>query len=471
MHQTNVNEPYVRNGRTGKSLRCRYSRTVQASLKEILELTDVLSWRSKMTNAESESAAGLRPCIAELLRTGHYPNNLVLRVDKMVTETRSIQDRRSSSEQERPDDTRLQTHRLLLTDGELGVQAVIHRDFHCLIQSQVTIEGQLITLINFSLQRGARINGTGHVAYLAVDEYRNYDGDEEDPNLLEPSRRTETNPAARPAKRPLDAQAPVAPQIESPNKRQKTAAGRAKAETAAENDDDFETFETLSLPASAILQRRLALQSISGNGRLKWSQGSRNLILEECHVDGQDDFYNDETEIIAAALTQPSVSVNDRPKGGTLIPSPKSSTNSELSENAMKLHTLASLLDIEKVLPRRNYVCKVFAVITWVSSAILKRPGLPEKRHIKIHDPTIARRYSGVSISVFVNARHFKPAVGTIALFTGLTAQKWDGEVILNAYERDCAGKEWFIDDEIRLNADGFDVGELRLWWHKWIQK
>lgn len=424
-----------------------------------------------MSTAEPESAACLRPCIAELLRTRHYPKNLVLRVDKIVTDTSATGDRRVSSEDEIKNGIRERTYRLLLTDGEFSIQAVVHRHFHCLIQNQVTNEGQLINLINYSLRRGSRINGAGHVAYLAVDEYRNYDEGEEESNLLEHSRCMETLPAARPAKRPLDVPAPDIPQTESRTKRQKTVVCGVQAQTAAENDDGFEAFEILNLPPSALSQRRLALQSISGNGRLKWSLGNRKLILEEYYDGGQDNSDRGKVKATGAALAHSPCSDGIRPTNRSLIPTSNPSSNVELSQNTVKLHTLSSLLDAAKVLPRRNYVCKVFAVITWVSSAILKRPGLPEKRHIKVHDPTIARRYSGVSISVFVNARHFRPAVGTIALFTGLTAQKWDGEVILNAYEKDCAGKEWFIDDEIRLNADGFGIEELRLWWQKRIQK
>ena len=49
--------------------------------------------------------------------------------------------------------------------------------------------------------------------------------------------------------------------------------------------------------------------------------------------------------------------------------------------------------------------------------------------------------------------RNFKPAVGTVALFRGVVMQRWQGEIILNAYarkgksEQRDGGQDWFVND------------------------
>lgn len=142
------------------------------------------------------------------------------------------------------------------------------------------------------------------------------------------------------------------------------------------------------------------------------------------------------------------------------------------------IHNLSSLLSPSTSIPRRNYACTVLAVISWISPSTIHRPNtpFPPKRHIKIHDPSISHRYSGVTLAVFVDARAFLPKVGTIALFRGVVMQRWQGEVILNKYASNVgaaagAGEEeeedWFVSDEQVLLGMGFDVPGMRLWWEK----
>ena len=65
-------------------------------------------------------------------------------------------------------------------------------------------------------------------------------------------------------------------------------------------------------------------------------------------------------------------------------------------------------------------------------------------------------------LSVFVAPEAFSPAVGTVALFRSVTTNKWDGGS-LNAFGRDCEGKEWFLPDP--RDVAGCDVLGLRMWW------
>ena len=401
-----------------------------------------------ITEAEDEKATDLRPCIAELLRTRHCPKDLILRVDKIVDELQPLGSRSTILETDEANNRSKWTYRILLTDGELVIQAVINRDFHCLLQNNATVEGQLIELRHYSVQRARRINGTGEVVYLAIEEYRNH-GEGVIANNQDGNVRLQSS---RVVKRPPDNLADDEESIRP--KRQKSQA-HLNADPPI-NDSNLDEFETFSLLDSSISRRRKALEQISANGRLWWSMEDGKLMQKKT----------------AGEQLDQDMADRESPTGGCQdVDTASGYSSSTETQCEMKLHTLASLLDAGKALPRKNYICKVFAIITWVSMVVSKQPGLPEKRHIKIHDLTVPRQYSGISVSIFVNARQFRPKVGTVALFTGLTAQKWDGEVILNAYERLCAGKEWFIDDEAVLRAEGFPIDEVKSWWQKRIQR
>jgi hypothetical protein len=61
-----------------------------------------------------------------------------------------------------------------------------------------------------------------------------------------------------------------------------------------------------------------------------------------------------------------------------------------------------------------------------------------------------------------------------LALFIGVVMQRWEGEVILNAYAKRGnredngepeGGRGWYVDDEERLADMGHDVTGLRDWW------
>lgn len=376
----------------------------------------------------------LRPCIGELLRTCYHPESLILRVDKIVAESASGDHETAGKEGAgRPLSSRI--YRLLLTDGELSIQAAMNCDLHHLLENEKTFEGQLIRLRRYSLQRASRAKGIGHVLFLGIEEYDNVDAQAGESNKTDQKLEISQQQPSEPKGIKRSRATPPA----TPSKCQKTEV--LHSPLRSDDASDSEDFETAKPLTSKVLGRRSALRDISGNHQLRWS-ARKKLVFDIEDADSKPD--------------QPSEPVLQ----------PELSTKPENSRpHDIKRHTLASLLDPDQVLPRRNYMCQVLAVITWVSSAILKRPGHPEKRHIKVHDPTIGKRYSGISISIFSNARYFRPVIGTVALFTGLTAQKWDGEVILNAYEKDCNGREWFIDDEEWLRAEGLEVDELRQWW------
>ena len=143
---------------------------------------------------------------------------------------------------------------------------------------------------------------------------------------------------------------------------------------------------------------------------------------------------------------------------------------------------LASLLAIR---PQKSYHCPpIFALISWISPSLIHRPNtpFPPKRHLKIHDPSISTRHSGLTVAVFADATHFLPKVGTVALFRGMI-MNWvrSGEdVIMNRYPlkvgsqidasakahtNDEEGDEWFISDRQQLINMGYDVQSMESWW------
>ena len=74
---------------------------------------------------------------------------------------------------------------------------------------------------------------------------------------------------------------------------------------------------------------------------------------------------------------------------------------------------------------------------------------------------------------MYDNAQKFKPKIGTVALFRSVVMQRWEGEVILNAYARrgereEAVGDEgnggdaWYVDDEERLVEMGYDVRSMK---------
>ncbi len=108
---------------------------------------------------------------------------------------------------------------------------------------------------------------------------------------------------------------------------------------------------------------------------------------------------------------------------------------------------------------RRNRSGDYLAVVSWVDNKTIKRPTMKLKRDLRIVDPSSDK---AVLLSVFDDPLHFTPAVGTVALFRNLRMHEWDGGS-LNAYEKYCAGYEWFVPNPV--GVEGCDVEALREWW------
>ena len=116
------------------------------------------------------------------------------------------------------------------------------------------------------------------------------------------------------------------------------------------------------------------------------------------------------------------------------------------------------LADLTGSKASRNKVRDVCVVITSVDANI-KRKGTDDIRQFRIMDLSTRKR---VLFSTFVDPKQFMPPPGTIALLRSVTTHQWDGGS-LNAYKRDCLGREWFFPNPTTI--PGCDVSALQALW------
>ncbi|KAK6347789.1 hypothetical protein TWF718_005614 [Orbilia javanica] len=101
----------------------------------------------------------------------------------------------------------------------------------------------------------------------------------------------------------------------------------------------------------------------------------------------------------------------------------------------------------------------ILAVIDKIDENTITR-SIGVKRDMHLLDPTVRNT---VWLSVWVDPVIFKPAVGTLILFRGLTVHKYDGRS-LNAFN-DVAGTGWYTIEPTEDMVPGVD--EVKEWWRK----
>ena len=154
----------------------------------------------------------------------------------------------------------------------------------------------------------------------------------------------------------------------------------------------------------------------------------------------------------------------------TTRPAPSLNTRMPVShETALPITRPLRIQPLRSILSpnnRRNSIVDVLAVITFVSPHVVTPPRLPPKRDLRLLDPSCPSTRQPVLFSVFVNPDRFRPAVGTVALFRSVTTHEWNGGS-LNAYDKDCAGRKWFLSNPV--GVDGCDVQALEDFYKKWL--
>lgn len=117
----------------------------------------------------------LQPQLAELLRTCVHPPSLLLRIVhvKILDQNDSKYDSYAGPNDVAGvlrDDAHRYAVKYLVSDGKIMMQALLHRKLSVLREvTDVTI-GDLLDIRSFAVKKSRRLNGEGHVVYLAIDD-------------------------------------------------------------------------------------------------------------------------------------------------------------------------------------------------------------------------------------------------------------------------------------------------------------
>ncbi|KAM5455353.1 hypothetical protein McanMca71_006220 [Microsporum canis] len=376
----------------------------------------------------------VRPCIAEFLRTGCRPPELRLRVERVIEVPVAIplhtHDEGEEDQGGRPEATALyKAYRMFLSDGEHTIQALLKSQLHALVShTDELAPGTVLDIEDYELRAANRVvsgggsrQSPGTVVFLAVGRY----------SPVEPGTPDHSGSLLQ--------------------------QGEDFATGRFDRDDGLSTRpEKRQRTASVAADEASPARTSSQRDRSEARTGN------------------------AANTPIP----HDTPGAASSHLPPK-----HIVEPSRKILALSDLLFPLTPFPRRNHICNVIAVVSWISPEVIKRTYMPPKRDLRLIDPSIVdtidqRRSStapsslpsslppsrtangtlGISMSVFVDAAKFHPPVGTVALFRGLKTHEWDG-ISLNAYEKDCRNKEWFVTDPARLAMLGVDASALKTWW------
>ncbi len=442
----------------------------------------------------------VRPCLAELFRTCVYPPSLALRIEKILIAgagSHDLEDGVSEHEFSYGEEER-RTYRLFLSDGVLVVQALPESRLLLLINPEDVVAGSTMLLKKFRIKRAKRLNGHGEVVFLGIA-----DCDFISPRPQAQQAQTRKRSAIEDLEEHQEGQIVPSKKVEFTTalaeesfqlkNSQKRHAESVRSSQASDSDD----FETIPVDRRRLESNRQALTELKVSQSFE-SQDNHNprttsLLSEKHHPSRHQGLPIPRANLSYPTNPSPPNRATDQlptitmPTNHTTArppPTPPTQPQSRQQQNANPAHhPLLSLLSPDPRNPnppRRSQPLPhpVFALISWISPSLLHprspHSPFPAKRHIKIHDRSISARHAGITVAVFCDARNFRPAVGTVAVFRGLTLQRIGGgagagdEVILNAYERLLRGEEkWFEDDERVLEGQGWDVKGMRAWWEE----
>ncbi|EEP77708.1 predicted protein [Uncinocarpus reesii 1704] len=468
-------------------------------------MEDPLSWILRECASTPIAYPRILPCVAELLRTGYHPPELILRVERVIevpiilSRSRVDDDTcapaaqyvlEASGDTEREQPVTHKSYRVFLSDGELLIQALLKRELHYFVSVGEVTPGAVLAIQSFEIRRAQRIAGpdndesdkgkeSGLVAFLDIIRFCVIDtGDQLDKRRYEavergvPIVKTVT---VVDRKRPLDEQDGELLEIKK-TKRSKldskpdleieqVAPPPLNVETAPPARDSFEDVlsDAEMLDSNSLLEVERE-HSLPG-------AGTRSLTPKSNESTPQ-------SPPIPRRSTLPEqawpTAANPPPKGPRNHSRALSMTR---NPNLLPIHTL---FHPPRPLPRRNYIVDIFGVVSWISPTTIVRRNMPPKRDLRVVDasftshpyrnqhPNNDKLELGISVSVFVDAERFHPPIGTVALFQALKTHEWEG-VSLNAYEKECGGgKEWFVCDQQKLEGSGYDFVGMRSWWEQW---
>jgi hypothetical protein len=463
---------------------------------------------------------------------------LHLRIEKVLVDASSKEQNSASSENEMGTGDE-KVYRLFLSDGVLVVQALLQSRLVELISLGDIIVGNTVALKKFKIKRATRLNGQGEVVFLGIADCdivrlgRNTQQAKREKissaSVDLGQDQLEGNVHVKMAK--------LVTSSAGGSYERRKARKRPAEQITTTQDSDSDDFETLTVDCDMIDRRRKALYDMNVNRSFESQKSitSRASKKAASSPDRQQKRFNSTTNQSSVTQitnpsspdprlphpaypscpeqrhcqrpnakittttspshdplapippphhpqqTQPTQKANTQPQPPPSLPLPLPTITTPSSRPEPPHHTLLSLLSpapTSSPLPPKNYPCTILAIISWISPTLIPpRPHspFPPKRHIKIHDPSITSRHSGVTVAVFCDAKHFRPETGTAGLFRGVVMQRTvGGDVILNAYERlmreeGVAGRmgRWFEDEAAVLEGLGWDVVGMKRWWEE----
>ncbi|KAL8895051.1 MAG: hypothetical protein Q9207_008317 [Kuettlingeria erythrocarpa] len=360
----------------------------------------------------------VKPVIAEVVRTQVCFPNLKLLVERIVVVVVPDVDELSGNE----------AYKLVLTDGEKTIQALVKRQIYKTIHSEDVREGSFVILKVYHLAQGQRSDGNGIVTYIVIEDFYSIGEDGRRDSGLQAIDEAPLEPGSQDVE---DTRATSTKSVASCDGTDRLRDGAlAKAAPPGRpgaGDDDIENRDH---PAAAPTASPSS-QELREAMKRKW-----DTALDE--IDTNDTYRISKYRKLEEARAREAKEA-------------AAASAKELLTRYQSLPTtpLVALTGGNK---QRNTRHDILALIVSISAELIRRNGMPPKRDLRIMDISTIKK---VSLSVFANAEDFQPEPGTVALFKNLTTHDYDGGS-LNAYAKDCEGQAWFIPD-----PPGFENGEV----------
>lgn len=349
----------------------------------------------------SSDAPALRPLIKDILRTRYcVPSSLFL-----LESLDALLPTRSSSRR---------ALRLLLSDGELCLQALLTLDTHRYVDSGEVAPGCLVRLHSFELC-DEEVGGGKRLVYLCVEDFTVVGWCEEYARAHGLERPTKLIPGG--AAQDVDEEEERSEETRrGPSER--TSAVNPRTEPSQDSDSDFEDGFDPPIPSSPEPPR------------------------------------TPEPEF-PADLRAPTHDAPPRP-----LPAPVALPRDWTTpHNPLKLTSLSSIPHLPY---RQNWSINTLSVISSLSPQQPSTFPPFTQRLARLADPSTTKR---VQLTVFLDAEEFSPGVGTVVLLAGVKNHLFDGGSLKKyVSDRPRNGLRWWY-EEPQFAWCAERVTELRKWW------
>ncbi|KAL8867000.1 MAG: hypothetical protein Q9174_005945 [Haloplaca sp. 1 TL-2023] len=377
------------------------------------------------TNIDLELS--LRPIIQELVRTQVCFPNLKLLVDRIKTVTIPDVDELSGNE----------AYVLVLTDGEKTIQALVKRRIYKTLYNEDVREGSYVILKIYHLAEGKKTHGEGIIKYLVIEDFYSIGEDDRydvDSAALEEPILEETEPEQSPTERRLSG---------SKIRRIENSEGKQ-----IKDGPPLPDLRSQELPEAEDTENHDAAMDVDPGPRKALATPPTSQQLREAMKRKWDTALDEIDTNDAYRLSK------YRKLEETRAREARAAAEASAKAFVTRYESLPTtpLVSITRSNKRRNTHHDVLALIVSVNPEVIKRKSMPPKRDLRIMDISTIKK---VALSVFFDAENFNPPPGTVVLFKNLTTHEFDGGC-LNAFPKDCQGKDWFIPD-----PPGFENGEV----------